>query len=126
MFSSQVDFCAGRTGYRTKQQQGAEQVVKAASLPKRKKVTPKAQRKRGADVGDVMDVGGEGQDEETPLLWDLTAGLGTDAFILASAGWEVQMFERSPVVAALVQVGNYETRPSFYLNRRPISVATRF
>ena len=43
-------------------------------------------------------------EEEPQLLWDLTAGLGTDSFVLALAGWRVEMFERSAVVAALVQV----------------------
>ncbi|WP_100657864.1 class I SAM-dependent methyltransferase [Alteromonas flava] len=33
---------------------------------------------------------------------DATAGLGTDAFVLASAGCQVTMLERSPVVAALL------------------------
>lgn len=52
-----------------------------------------------------MEGGGSGDgDLALPLLWDLTAGLGTDSFMLASAGWRVKMFERSPVVAALVQV----------------------
>lgn len=57
-------------------------------------------REKGAVSGEGS---GDG-DGEAPLLWDLTAGLGTDAFVLASAGWRVHMFERSPVVAALVQV----------------------
>lgn len=40
-----------------------------------------------------------------PVVLDGTAGLGRDAFILASLGCQVQMFERSPVVAALLQDG---------------------
>jgi len=36
---------------------------------------------------------------------DATAGLGRDAFILAHLGCHVQMIERSPVVAALLQDG---------------------
>jgi len=38
----------------------------------------------------------------SPLVLDLTAGLGRDSFILASLGCVVQMVERSPVVAALL------------------------
>jgi 16S rRNA (guanine1516-N2)-methyltransferase len=36
---------------------------------------------------------------------DATAGLGRDAFVLASLGCSVDMIERSPVVAALLQDG---------------------
>ncbi len=38
----------------------------------------------------------------TPVVLDLTAGLGRDSFILASLGCTVRMVERSPVVAALL------------------------
>ena len=41
----------------------------------------------------------------TPVVLDLTAGLGRDSFILASLGCTVQMVERSPVVAALLADG---------------------
>jgi 16S rRNA (guanine1516-N2)-methyltransferase len=37
-----------------------------------------------------------------PTVVDATAGLGRDAFILASLGCKVHMLERSPVVAALL------------------------
>lgn len=40
-----------------------------------------------------------------PRVMDLTAGLGRDAFVLASLGCHVEMVERSPVVAALLQDG---------------------
>ena len=36
---------------------------------------------------------------------DATAGLGRDAFVLASLGCKVDMIERSPIVAALLQDG---------------------
>lgn len=36
---------------------------------------------------------------------DATAGLGTDAFLLASKGCEVLMLERSPIIGALLQDG---------------------
>ena len=41
----------------------------------------------------------------TPLVVDATAGLGRDAFVLASLGCQVVMLERSPVVAALLADG---------------------
>jgi 16S rRNA (guanine1516-N2)-methyltransferase len=40
-----------------------------------------------------------------PTVLDATAGLGRDAFILASLGCYVQMVERSPVIAALLYDG---------------------
>ncbi|CAN0164614.1 unnamed protein product, partial [Ectocarpus sp. 13 AM-2016] len=94
-----VDFCGGKTGHRSKHQQGkSEQVVKAAALPKRRAATAAADAPlRPPSPGD------DDAKAPLPLLWDLTAGLGTDAFLLAQAGWRVEMFERSPVVAALVQ-----------------------
>lgn len=41
----------------------------------------------------------------TPTVLDATAGLGRDAFVLASLGCKVQMVERNPVVAALLDDG---------------------
>ncbi|OAN19162.1 16S rRNA methyltransferase [Photobacterium jeanii] len=41
----------------------------------------------------------------TPRVLDGTAGLGRDAFVLASLGCYVQMVERHPVVAALLDDG---------------------
>lgn len=40
-----------------------------------------------------------------PSVLDVTAGLGRDGFILASLGCKVQLVERSPVVAALLEDG---------------------
>lgn len=40
-----------------------------------------------------------------PLLVDATAGLGRDGFLLAAAGFRVVLFERNPVVAALLHDG---------------------
>jgi 16S rRNA (guanine1516-N2)-methyltransferase len=40
-----------------------------------------------------------------PTVVDATAGLGRDAFVLASLGCKVTMIERSPVVAALLADG---------------------
>ncbi len=41
----------------------------------------------------------------TPSLIDATAGLGRDAFVLASLGCTVQLIERSPIIAALLADG---------------------
>lgn len=41
----------------------------------------------------------------TPFVVDATAGLGRDAFVLASLGCHVHMIERSPAVAALLEDG---------------------
>ena len=58
--------------------------------------------------------GGRGQDIAkaiglkhgfTPHVLDATAGLGRDAFVLASLGCQVTMIERMPVVAALLENG---------------------
>jgi 16S rRNA (guanine1516-N2)-methyltransferase len=40
-----------------------------------------------------------------PKVLDATAGLGKDAFVLATLGCQLQMLERSPVVHALLQDG---------------------
>ena len=36
-------------------------------------------------------------------VWDCTAGLGTDSFLLAAAGGDVTMFERSAVLSILLE-----------------------
>jgi len=40
-----------------------------------------------------------------PVVWDATAGLGRDAFVLASIGCRVILCERAPVLAALLDDG---------------------
>jgi 16S rRNA (guanine1516-N2)-methyltransferase len=40
-----------------------------------------------------------------PTIWDATAGMGRDAFVLASLGCQVTLCERSPVMAALLADG---------------------
>ena len=40
-----------------------------------------------------------------PTIVDATAGLGIDAFILASLGCQITMIERSPVIGALLEDG---------------------
>ena len=41
--------------------------------------------------------------EGTPTAVDATAGLGEDALLLAAAGFSVTLFERNPVIAALLR-----------------------
>ncbi|WP_373019144.1 class I SAM-dependent methyltransferase [Thiomicrorhabdus sp.] len=41
--------------------------------------------------------------DSTPKVLDATAGMGGDAFVFATLGCQVQMIERSPIVAALLE-----------------------
>lgn len=73
-----VDFVAGRQAYRRKFGGGrSEAIAKAVGI-------------KGSYLPDVIDA---------------TAGLGRDAFVLASVGCHVRMLERHPVVAALLDDG---------------------
>lgn len=56
-----------------------------------------------------------------PTVLDATAGLGMDAFILASLGCTVEMVERSPIVAALLADGLNRAR----LDERIAPIAER-
>lgn len=49
----------------------------------------------------------------TPHVLDATAGLGRDAFVLASLGCEVTLLERSPIVAELLSAGLEQARLSY-------------
>ena len=40
-----------------------------------------------------------------PRILDLTAGLGTDGFILASLGCDVELVERNPIISCLLEDG---------------------
>lgn len=51
---------------------------------------------RAAKLKDAARLG------RAPVVADATAGLGTDSFLLAAAGWEVHLFESDPVIAALL------------------------
>jgi len=62
----------------------------------------------------LMFGGGRGQalpkavgmkDGKTPLIVDATAGLGGDAFLLASLGADITLIERSPEIHKLLQDG---------------------
>ena len=50
-----------------------------------------------------------------PTILDATAGLGGDAFVLASLGCEVTMCERSPLLAALLEDALNRARQAFPL-----------
>jgi len=71
-----VDFVEGKAAHR-RQNRGAEGIARAVGL------------KSG----------------RTPAVFDATAGLGRDAFVLASLGCPVTMCERVPVVWALLEDG---------------------
>lgn len=73
-----VDFVSGTAGHRRRFGGGrGQEIARAVGL------------KKGA----------------TPSVLDATAGLGRDAFVLASLGCAVTLVERSPVVAALLEDG---------------------
>lgn len=57
--------------------------------------------KRGEAVAKAVGIKGD----YLPDVVDATAGLGRDAFVLASVGCRVRMLERNPVVAALLDDG---------------------
>ncbi len=42
------------------------------------------------------------QDDRKPVILDATAGLGEDSMLLAAAGHQVELYERDPVIAALL------------------------
>jgi 16S rRNA (guanine1516-N2)-methyltransferase len=56
---------------------------------------------RGQDIAKAMGL----KHGFTPHVLDATAGLGRDAFVLASLGCQVTLMERMPVVAALLDDG---------------------
>lgn len=72
-----VDFVGGRLGFRRQRQEPTPDLVKAVGL------------RSGIH----------------PQVWDLTAGLGQDGFILARYGCQVSLFERNPLVHALLEDG---------------------
>lgn len=66
-------------------------------------VTGAARHRRIAGGGELLAKAV--QSKNRPLVWDGTGGLGRDAFVLASLGLSVQVFERHPVVYALLADG---------------------
>lgn len=60
-----------------------------------------------------------------PRVLDATAGLGRDAFVLASLGCEVHMLERNPVVRALLRDGLVRLHEAAQLDPELAAVAAR-
>jgi 16S rRNA (guanine1516-N2)-methyltransferase len=73
-----VDFIGGAAGYRRRQHEGSRQPLARAA---------------GLKPG------------HRPEVLDATAGLGRDAFVLATLGCRLRLIERSPVIAALLADG---------------------
>nr|WP_321464547.1 class I SAM-dependent methyltransferase [uncultured Desulfobulbus sp.] len=64
-----------------------------------------ARRRCGHTGSELLIQAAKVRREAHPLLIDATAGLGRDAFLLASHGFRVEMIEINPVVAALLADG---------------------
>lgn len=60
-----------------------------------------------------------------PRVVDATAGLGRDAFVLASLGCEVHMLERNPVVRALLRDGLERLQRAAMEDRELAAIARR-
>lgn len=43
------------------------------------------------------------EESERPVLMDCTAGLGEDSLLLAASGFQVDMYERNPIISALLK-----------------------
>lgn len=62
-------------------------------------------RRFGGGAGEAIAKAVGVKRQYVPHVMDATAGLGRDAFILASLGCKVTLFERNPVVGALLEDG---------------------
>ena len=62
-------------------------------------------RQKGGDFGQLIAKAMALKPNRVRRVFDATAGLGTDAFVLASLGCQVQMAERNPIVRALLNDG---------------------
>lgn len=91
-----------------------DQALELAKLDEPKLTPIKVDFVEGASAHRRKFGGGRGQDIAkavglkhgfSPSVLDATAGLGRDAFVLASLGCQVTMMERNPVVAALLEDG---------------------
>ncbi len=62
---------------------------------------------RSMAAGKPASAGGSGrgslQEAAAPVVLDATAGLGEDSFLLAAAGFRVELYERDEVIAALLK-----------------------
>lgn len=62
-------------------------------------------RQKGGGFGQLIAKAMALKPNRSARVFDATAGLGTDAFVLASLGCRVQMAERNPVVRLLLEDG---------------------
>ena len=79
-----VDFLSGKMRHRLRPGADHEFLIKALGVKKSDRVAA---------------------DGRSVLVCDFTAGLGTDAFLMAQAGFQVVAFERDPLVFELLQDG---------------------
>ncbi len=81
-----ADFQGGALGWRTQSSRplAGEAVVRACQLKARQEALGRA-----------------------PVVWDLTAGLGRDGWILAHAGARVRLVERHPMILALLMQAHH-------------------
>lgn len=77
---------------------------------------------KGQDIAKAVGLNHKGF---KPVILDLTAGLGRDSFVLASLGATLQMVERHPVVAALLESGLHQARQSSMEDPELASVVAR-
>lgn len=61
--------------------------------------------RRGRLQGELLVRAARVKGVEDPVALDATAGLGEDSFLLAAAGFTVEMYERDRVIAALLRDG---------------------
>ena len=68
----------------------------------------------GLNIRDISHKHSNGNENghQDYVVWDLTAGLGRDAFVMAAAGCRVHMFEKNPVLYALLYDGLQRLRRS--------------
>lgn len=67
-------------------------------------------RQKGGGFGQLIAKAMALKPNRTPRVFDATAGLGTDAFVLASLGCRVHMAERNPVVRVLLADGLFRAK----------------
>ena len=64
-----------------------------------------AAHRRNSGGGELIVKAVAGERQRRPTVFDATAGLGRDSFVLASRGYPVTLCERSAVIAALLEDG---------------------
>jgi 16S rRNA (guanine1516-N2)-methyltransferase len=100
-----VDFLSGKMRYRLRAGADHEFLVKAIGLKKKERVDA-----NGSSI----------------FVCDFTAGLGTDAFLLAQAGYQVLGFERDALIFELLQDGLRRYREyEFKMGFQPLGLEFR-